>query len=621
MVQATQVLQDAVQRQQSVYEDAEAAAQLFVSNAGELYPVDGAVQEVINSTDVGISDPRLAARTISHLVEDVADPVTAVPTDSGLHVGVVDYTAQDFYYESTQFHDIHGESTKAVCAQCVDEATFDHQASTYPNRSQYRRQLTTDHVSEGVGSVPHGSAAQERRTALGSHFLDSHTNLTAYEVAGASPTPRDDVLSGVGPSTDVPDQARVNMNHTPGDVIEQSGVTFDHVKQSFDLGIGEITVGATLVSGTTIGGNTALHGGNLSNFNVEAFGTGSTTTGEVPVSQGNGTLSMQAQTDTRTDVSQAGSTVVSDVLDINFTSGSGVGASVADDGDGSITASFPLDEAYSPSWTSQHDWERPSPSSGINYFQRLVNSSDNSDALWGVDSNGNITLTSSNGTTNTIYTFPPGGSYIEYTEEVRMAGGATINSNTPVTGGNQSNFDVENFATASTTSGEVPTAQGDGTLAMQSPGGGGGTFTEDANSPLTLNSTNTGTITLDGTYDVVRMVGITDNSSATGTRFDLRVNGNSDIYDTVFKNGNASSDGFAKGFFNTGFAQGHVAYLSGDWDNHFSVGATNGGGPCNQTTLDTSCNTTVTAPLDSITLFDDAANNATVTYIVEGIPV
>lgn len=448
MPAATDVLEGAKQHQQSIYDSAEAVAQLFIRQQGELLQFDEAVRAVLESNSVAIESPRLAARTINHLVEDIADPVTSVPTDDGRYVGVIEYAPRDFYYESTQFHDVRGESTKAVCARCVEESTFDHQAVAYPDRQQYRKQVATDHAIEGADSIPVRSTEQDRRNVLGAHYLDAHTDLTAHEVAGASQTPRDQILYVLSNGTSVPERATVNMNYSPGDVLKRTGITIDHVMESFDLGIDSITVGATLVSGTTIGGNTAIHGGNQSSFNVEAFGT------------------------------------------------------------------------------------------------------------------------------------------------------------------------------ASSTSGEVPTSQGDGTLAMQTPsGGGGGIYTEDANSPFSANSTDDVTFTLDGTYSVVKAIITADSSSTADNQVDLQVNGVSSDYFTRLSDGSPSGDPHFKGAFRSQFGVGTVLTMSGSWDHAWQINAAGGDNPNAGTNALHGANSTVSSPLNTIRIFDDATGNFSITMRIWGIPV
>lgn len=94
---------------------------------------------------------------------------------------------------------------------------------------------------------------------------------------------------------------------------------------------------------------------------------------------------------------------------------------------------------------------------------------------------------------------------------------------------------VENLGTAGG-SGLVPTSQGDGTLAMQSPGGGNvPPWEEDANSPISGTGQNSYTYTVSGSYDKVMV--LFDNSQMNQTQLNgdqIRLNGSSSAdYDYI----------------------------------------------------------------------------------------
>lgn len=64
-----------------------------------------------------------------------------------------------------------------------------------------------------------------------------------------------------------------------------------HYVDSHDEAPDEIEPGASLLSGTTIAGNTSVHGGNQSSFNLEDFGSAGASD-EVPIAQGDGTVGL-----------------------------------------------------------------------------------------------------------------------------------------------------------------------------------------------------------------------------------------------------------------------------------------------------------------------------------------
>lgn len=534
---ANTVLQSAQSRQQAVYDHAESVAQTFISNQGTMYPAAEARQMVESNQGVGAG---LAARIIAHLVEDVVDPLTAVRTNDGVYVGVIDYTERDFYYETTEYHDVLGESTRAVCAPCVDEATFDHQAVSFPAFHQYNKQSRSQVAREGVGSIPRGATAQERRDVIGRHFLGAHSSLTPLEIAeGVTGASAAEIAEAAGRD---PDESRDALNQALSieGVMDQQGISFDQAKQTFDLGIDQITVGATLVSGTTIGGNTAIHGGNQSSFNVEDFATTSSTSGEVPTSQGDGTLAMQAQTDTRTDLEDSAGTVVADAEGMAFTASADAAVSVTDDTDGTGT----VDVSATDTQTGVSD--------------------DGTQVL------GSVTDINFSSGTNTTATVSDDG-------------------------------------------------DGTATVSYDASGTSGGRWTEDANSPLTISSTDTGTITLASNYPLIQVVCTDDPSSTTGTTVQLRVNGVTSSYETTLTNGNPFTEGFVRQVWWSGSGTGARATFAGQFDTDW------GGGneaPTLQSTYghtaDSFGNPSVTSPIDSITLFNNAANNFSATARVYG---
>lgn len=94
---------------------------------------------------------------------------------------------------------------------------------------------------------------------------------------------------------------------------------------------------------------------------------------------------------------------------------------------------------------------------------------------------------------------------------------------------------------ANAASGTVPQAQGDGTLAMASVGGGG-IWTEDANSPQTDTGASSHTYTLANTFDIVLVQVQFKDTSATTNVLDLRANGDTGPnYDFVRSSGTTAA--------------------------------------------------------------------------------
>lgn len=292
--QADDLINSARQERSNVYDHVDAAADIFLNNAGQMYLWRDAVTMVANELSIGEGT---ANAVIENLANDQVDPVTVVRNSEGRFVGVAGYAERDFYYEFREFHDVLGEVTTGACVPCVEEATFDHQVAQFPDHQQYLKQRTANVGRPGHGTIPRDATETERRDKLGAHYLTEHTDIQPSEVAESVGPGVDQVASDVG--VDDPGEGRtnadvVNERFTHDSLMENYGISFDQIKNSaqVDTGVDQITVGASLVSGTTIAGNTAVHGGNQGSFNVEDFGTSSTTSGEVPQADGSGGLTM-----------------------------------------------------------------------------------------------------------------------------------------------------------------------------------------------------------------------------------------------------------------------------------------------------------------------------------------
>lgn len=84
---------------------------------------------------------------------------------------------------------------------------------------------------------------------------------------------------------------------------------------------------------------------------------------------------------------------------------------------------------------------------------------------------------------------------------------------------------VEDFTTGSTTSGEVPTSQGDGSLLMESVGGNVPNWQEDGNSPASTNGAGSITYTIADTFDIYYIALDVDDVSGATNRIDLQLDG------------------------------------------------------------------------------------------------
>lgn len=130
---------------------------------------------------------------------------------------------------------------------------------------------------------------------------------------------------------------------------------------------------------------------------------------------------------------------------------------------------------------------------------------------------------------------------------------------------------------------------------------------EDANSPITVSNAQSGSITLNGTYDVVKVV-VVDGDS--GGFVHGRVNGDSGSnYNYVDVSGNQTNSDTEWGLLYDNGSPGAVFYISGRWTDRCGfVGAQNGS---STTMAFGGNNSNVTSPLDSIELRNTVNMNTT----------
>lgn len=210
----------------------------FIERQGEVFTRRNAVQIVSEEFNI---DSSTANRVISSLVGDIVDPVQQISDPDEKYVGVIKYTIFDSHgaYGYIDYDDLRGKRKRVVCARCVEQHAYDGDIA---------------HATQGEGTSSPDDVWNDLLEKIAKHYSDYHSK----------------------DSTDV-------------------------------------KPGASLVDGTTISGNTAFHAGNdgqgsgltpdshggshgsggNDELNVENLGT-TGGSGEVPVSNGSGNLSMQS---------------------------------------------------------------------------------------------------------------------------------------------------------------------------------------------------------------------------------------------------------------------------------------------------------------------------------------
>lgn len=184
-----QVLAKADDLTASIADSARPVADWFHEHEGELFDRLTVASEI---ADDFARDETEIDQTISKLIGDVVDPVVQVDDGDTRWVGVIDYQKHDFWYEYIEYHPLHGQQRKGVCAQCVKEATYDTEVA---------------YAMPGLGTLTADATIDDVEQLLNDHFAKAHPDVSVAET--------------------------------------------------------EIETGASLVAPTSIGGNEAIHKGNM----------------------------------------------------------------------------------------------------------------------------------------------------------------------------------------------------------------------------------------------------------------------------------------------------------------------------------------------------------------------
>lgn len=176
---------------------------------------------------------------------------------------------------------------------------------------------------------------------------------------------------------------------------------------------------------------------------------------------------------------------------------------------------------------------------------------------------------------------------------------------------------VENLGTTGA-NGEVPTSQGDGTLAMSSPPNTPD-WSLDGNSPQTTTSVTSDTYTLAGTYDLVMIHMQVESLSDFSNSLELRANGDSGSNYNYVTTGGTQTTGAnsISRIFQLGANQSRTTQIACDGRFNGWSGGQTPPGSSTQVAIGWG-NGNITSPLDSLTLFSAGSNQFDITWEVFG---
>lgn len=161
---ADQVIKEAEEDSESVYNRIREAAEWFHEREGEVFERKKSEEKIASDLEIGTE---LASDLVEELVSDSVDPVVQINNSSGSFVGVVNYSEFESGYAYLDYHDIKGAQKKAVCAVCVQNSDKDSQVR-FASSTELRDKKNPDY--------------KELRQEINRHYRKNHdTKLEKIE--------------------------------------------------------------------------------------------------------------------------------------------------------------------------------------------------------------------------------------------------------------------------------------------------------------------------------------------------------------------------------------------------------------------------------------------------------
>ena len=234
-----EVIQTAERQREAIREHYLPAVEWFLENPG-MGPRGEVVADLAARLEV---DEATANAVVGHLVEDEADPVQQVlqPKD-GKFVGVIDHAEHDWYYAYDRYDDVEGRQRRAVCAHCVHAE---------------REAADVVHFTRAPDEYDRGLA----ETALGLHYQVDHAERALVQVLEED---LDLDVSAFIRRHDLSGPARISLHDVTRRLDADPDLQAARGNGADGLSVPDVDhePGASLVSGTTIGGHTSWHAGN-----------------------------------------------------------------------------------------------------------------------------------------------------------------------------------------------------------------------------------------------------------------------------------------------------------------------------------------------------------------------
>jgi len=187
-----EVISKASNEKDAIQDNIREVANWFHDKEGGLMEKSEAVDRIKKELDVEDPHGDIASDIVSSLAGDHVDPVQHISNSDGQFVGVIEYNEHEGYYSFTEYHDISGEHTRAVCGACIESSTRSSEPFTRhtgefgnePHGDEERlHEILSDHIKEehdDIGEVETGATLASGTTIAGNTSIHAGNLNTSY---------------------------------------------------------------------------------------------------------------------------------------------------------------------------------------------------------------------------------------------------------------------------------------------------------------------------------------------------------------------------------------------------------------------------------------------------------
>jgi len=164
------IVQEAEKTQHDIQRYLRDVADWFHEREGEVFERGDAATAVSNELDLDIT---LVHKVFHNLIADLVDPIVQIVTPNKHFVGIIEFEELQGAYGYMHFDDLAGRQRRVVCAQCVNEATYD-------------TEVTHATAGDRHGSFDADATYDELLSAIHDHYDTAHSVIPDDIETGAT---------------------------------------------------------------------------------------------------------------------------------------------------------------------------------------------------------------------------------------------------------------------------------------------------------------------------------------------------------------------------------------------------------------------------------------------------